>query len=107
MGEGVGNINSKVRYTLIAKKGDSSIFEQVITRVKDFKGSYNGFKGNISLNTLLDAQLAQGDEISLILKVENFGEVKELDLYSDEDSVEISGFEIESKYGKAVLVKKQ
>lgn len=111
-GDDVDNIKSSIRYTLIAKKDNDIIFEQLITRVKDSKGSYNGFKANIGLKTLLDANLNQNDEVLFTLRVDYLGNVTELDLNSVQELVSITDlssnetFEIISKGGKAVLVKK-
>ncbi|CAM2075851.1 MAG: NPCBM/NEW2 domain-containing protein [uncultured Clostridium sp.] len=112
VGDDVDNIKSSIRYTLIAKKDNDIIFEQLITRVKDSKGSYNGFKANIALKTLLDANLNQNDEVVFTLRVDYLGNVTELNLNSVQELVSITDlssnerFEMISKDGKAVLVKK-
>lgn len=105
------NIKSGIKYTLIARKGEQNIFEQLMTRVKDSKGSYSCFKTNIPLEKLLEAELNQNDEVFLYVKVEYLGVVKELKLNSDIEAVSIKDssnqekFKITSKDGNSVIIK--
>ncbi|WP_133014004.1 leucine-rich repeat domain-containing protein [Clostridium cuniculi] len=108
---GMDKIDSNVKYTIVGKKEDEVVFEQLATKINN-NGNNNGFKTNLSVSKLKEVNLNQGEEISLELKVEYLGNSMNIKLDSsqadvsitDKDSNEI--FEMSSKDGKAIVTKK-
>lgn len=104
-------IDSNAKYTIVAKKGNKTIFEQVATRVNN-NGNYDRFKTNLSLSKFIDVKLAKNDEISLGLKVEYLGTTINIDLNSTQevviatDKASKETFELTAKNGKAIVIKK-
>ena len=108
---GMDKIDSNVKYTIVGKKADNVVFEQSATKINN-NGNYDGFKTNLSLTKLKEANLNKDEEISLELKVEYLGNTMNIELDSSQANVAITDkesketFEIASSNGKAVIRKK-
>ena len=100
----IDNIGLDAKYTIVAKKEEKPLFEQVASNKNN-----NEFKANLSLSKFISANLSKGDEVSLILKIEYLGNIIDVDLGLTRDSVSATDkssnktFEITSKNGKGII----
>lgn len=103
---GVKDLNTSVKYTIVAKKEEEILFEQVATKTGD-----NQFKANLSLTNLIN-KLEVDEKVVLKVKIEYLGEIIETDLDLNQAAVSVKDkesnqtFEMNSENGKAVIIRK-